>query len=72
MPVDPASTRPSRSFQKAVLAEWKMLREGLPETIWVRAFEGRLVFLFIVLYVDACMSHRDMPKGKLLPFFIGL
>ena len=41
MPIDPASTRPSRGFQRAILKEWNMLREGLPPTIWVRAFESR-------------------------------
>ena len=41
MTFDHASTQPSRSFQRAVLAEWKILKDGLPRTIWVRAFEGR-------------------------------
>jgi hypothetical protein len=31
----------ARKFQKAVLAEWGMLREGLPSTIWVCGYESR-------------------------------
>jgi hypothetical protein len=49
MPIDPASTRPSRGFQRAVLKEWNMLREGLPPTIWVRAFESRCSLILVAI-----------------------
>ncbi|BDA49468.1 probable ubiquitin-conjugating enzyme E2 23 [Coccomyxa sp. Obi] len=59
MPIDPASTRPSRSFQRAVLAEWKILKDGLPRTIWVRAFEGRMDVMRAAILGAAGTPYHD-------------